>query len=378
MWSALGLVSLGVVLAWQFRWRWHRPWQGMHADSSQGVRHQYRFLSHRDSTYAVEVGVQVPDFFRFELKHETWVDRFFKWVGLSVEKQFGHDGFDRLVYVASDDAHLHNRVADSPALRLAAQRLFVSLQAGCRTKRVVCEKGWLILRIHRGDLFGSKDDISRLARNKRALLPHLEAVAQALRASKRPAVPPGQRDPHLLPAVLLLSASSGLAIHALFWSLRPLIFDDAFLLDKGRQFELTLWGGSAILLALLAGHFILLARSARAHLYLLELLLVGAFGAYSTAAIELREANIEWDVSAPTVREAPVMDKTISRGRRSGTSYYLHVSDWRGGYGTLSVKVSRSFYESTDKGRVLVFEERPGRFGAAWARLAGARPMRSP
>lgn len=373
MWFALGLVSLTVVLVWQFRWRWHRPWEGTAALAGLGVAHHYRYLSRNDSTSAVEVGVRVPDHFRFELKRETWVDRFFKWVGLSVEKQFGHDGFDRLVYVASDDAHLLNRVADSAALRLAAQRLFVEVRAGCRTKRVICEKGWLIARIHRGGFFSSKDDVSRLGQNKMAVLPFLDEIAQALRASDRPASPPGRRDPFLLPAVVLLSASTGLAIHGLFWWLRPLMFDDAFVLDKGRLFELTLWTGSAIMVVLLAGHLILLARSARAHLYLLELLLVGSFGAYSTAAIELREANIEWDSSPATMREAAVVHKSISRSRRSGTSYHLHVTDWQGGFDSRSVKVSRSLYEATPKGRVLVFEERPGRLGAAWARLIGAK-----
>lgn len=376
MWFSLGLVSLCLMLAWQIRHRWHRPWSGGESLlSSNGRRYQVRHLSTKGGMHGIDLGTEVPDFFRFELKRETWSDRFFKWLGLSVEKQFGHDGFDRLVYVASDDEHLFNRVADSPELRLAAQRLMVLAESGCRMQRVICANGMLVARIGRGSLFSDMDDAKRLGRARAAAQPLLEQLACALRASARPELPPRRRDPFLLPAVLVLASSTALAVNGLLFLVRPVLFDSAFLLDKARLLDLTLWGGSAILFVLLAAHFILLARSARAHLYLLELLLVGSFGAYTTAASELREANMEWDNSAVSIREAPIVRQSISRSRRSGTSYYLHVKDWYGnGFDTRSVKVSRAFYNEMAPGRVLVFEERAGYFDAAWARLVGARP----
>lgn len=186
MWFALGLVSLCVVLAWQIRWRWHRPWSGTPAFRAKGIAHEERYLAYKDSTFAVQVGVSVPDFFRFELKRETWADRFFKWTGLSVEKQFGHEGFDQLVYIASDDEHMWNRVADSPALRRAAQALLVDTTAGCKVKRVFCAHGKLVAHIHRGRVFGRKDDQARLSRHVASALPLLDGIAKALRASPRP------------------------------------------------------------------------------------------------------------------------------------------------------------------------------------------------
>lgn len=373
MWFVLGLVSLAVALAWQIRWRWGQAWEGSPSWYGAGVPHHIRWLGGDDRTTGLQVGVQVPDFFRFELKRESWVDRFFKWVGLSVEKQFGHDGFDRLVYVASDDEHLFNRVADSAPLRLAALRLFVEARDGCRVKRVFCANGWLVAEIRRGNFFSGKDDMARLNRNSRVLLPFLEEVAKALRSSAPPGLPPDRRDPFLWPAAVLVATSTALAVNGMVLSMRPLLLDDTFLLDRARLFELTLWVGSAIFIPLMLAHFIFLARSARGHLVLLELLLVGSFGAYSTAALELREANMEWDTSAATVREAAVVSKSISRSRKGGTRHYLHVQDWDGGFDTRSVQVSRSFYESTEKGRVLIFEERRGRFDAAWARLVGRK-----
>ncbi len=373
MWSVLGLVSLSVVLAWQIRWRWHRPWSGTPARRAKGIAHEERFLAHKGSTFAVQVGLPVPDVFRFELKRETWVDRFFKWTGLSVEQQFGHEGFDRLVYIASDDEHMWNQVADSPALRRAAQTLLLDTTAGCTVRRVFCAHGKLVAHIHRGRVFGRKDDASRLSRHVAATLPLLDGIAKALRASPSASQPAPRRDPYLLRGAVLMAVSTALAIHGLLFWLRPVLFDDAFLLDHDRLLHLSLWAGGAILLALLAAHFVFLARSARAHLYLLELLLAGSLGAFGTAASELREANIEWDQSPVVVREAEVLHKSISRSRKGGTRHYLHVRDWRDTAGTRKVMVSGAFYDAMEPGRVLVFHERAGRFNAAWARLVGAK-----
>lgn len=118
---------------------------------------------------------------------------------------------------------------------------------------------------------------------------------------------------------------------------------------------------------------LLLARSARGHLYLLELLLVGSFGAFSTAASELREANIEWDTSHEVTQEAVLVNKTISRSRKGGARHYLHVRDWRNPANTLQVLVSGSVYDRMDVGRVMLFQERTGYFDVPWARLDGAR-----
>jgi hypothetical protein len=222
-------------------------------------------------------------------------------------------------------------------------------------------------------VFGRKDDASRLSRHVAAILPLLDGIAKALRASPPSTQPAPRRDPYLLPGAVVLAVSTALAIHGLVFWLRPVLFDDAFLLDHDRLLHLSLWTGGAILLALLAAHFVFLARSARAHLYLLELLFVGSLGAFSTAAIELREANIEWDRSPVVVREAVVLNKSVSHSRKGGTRHYLHVRDWRDPTDTRKVMVSRAFYDAVVPGQVLVFHERAGRFNAAWARLVGAK-----
>lgn len=376
MWFALGFVSLGFMLVGLIRARWFLSWKGTEAASSRLPRHRYNLITYHKSDVGIDVGVPVPDFFRFELKRERWTDRLFKWVGLAVEKQFGHDSFDRLVYVASDDDHLLNKVANSTELQEAATKLFNGVTLGARMRHVRCANGWLIARLVRVAWFSHENDAQWLLRAKDVALPQLDRLAEALRSAEPPSQPQARRDPYLLPGVVLVSISTALGINGFMFLLRPAL-DDAFLTDTWPITWWTFWIGSGVVAVLFLAHLWLLGRSARAHLYLLELLLIGTAGAYTTAAVEIREANIAWDTAPAVVRQVPVTDRSISRSRRTGTRHYLHVADWNNPSRTLRVSVSSAEYQAAAAGRPAMFEERPGRFGASWARFSGFQPVKS-
>lgn len=372
MWFAFGLITLAVCTAWLIRYRWNVRWTGdrtRHRD----ISYLHRFLHGKDRVIGLQVGFAVPEGFRFELKRETWVDRFFKWAGLSVEKQFGRLGFDRLVYVASNDEHLINRIADSPALRAAAMQLFLVDTQGCRLRGVFCAHGHLWADIRVGRVFGRDGDVDRMNRCATRVLPHLKVIADALSLKDVSASAPGSRDRYLFRAVLLLSISSALAINGLVFLFRALVIDDRFTMDVWELWLQACLLGAVVVGLLLLANICLLGRSARAHLVLLELLLVGSFGAVTTAAAELRDANIEWDRAAPVLLEPVIVDKSISRSRKGGTSYYLHVPDWYGQKGTRRIKVSSGFFNRAQVGQALQVEQYPGRYGFRWAQIRGIK-----
>jgi hypothetical protein len=68
----------------------------------------------------LEFGCAVPTHLRFELKRETGADRFFKWLGLAVERQFGQSKFDQLVYVASNDDYFVKQFSENKTIVDAA------------------------------------------------------------------------------------------------------------------------------------------------------------------------------------------------------------------------------------------------------------------
>ncbi len=374
MWFLLGLVSLSVCIAYQVRYRWNLRWAGERT-VIRGIQCFEKRLRNKHGTIGQQVGFVVPEAFRFELKRETWVDRFFKWVGLSVEKQFGQAGFDRLVYVASNDEHLINRLADSPELRTAAQRLFLVDTHGCRIRRVQCAHGSLWVDIRRGNLFSRKDDDTRLGRCAAELVSHLATMARELRSTMPTVTAAPERDRFLFRAVVLLSLSSGLAINGLIFLFRAVVLDNRFTMDVWALWLFACYVGATVVGVLLLANLWLLGRSARAHLVLLELLLVGSFGAITSSAAELRDVNMEWDRSEPVVLEPAIVEKSISRSSKGGTSYYLHVPDWYGEQGVRRIKVSSGFFNRAQVGQALEIEQYPGYFRFRWAQVRGLKAV---
>lgn len=370
MWFAFGLVTLAVTMAYQWWYRWHRTWQGA-TELIGGVACETMVRSFRDVVYGMRVALDVPSAYRFELKRESGLDRFFKWTGLAVERQFGHFGFDPLVYVASDDDHLNNRLASSPSLLHAAQHLFATAGNGCRLSRITCEKGriWMELRAH--DWSDEPHTKVRLRDTAELLMPEFQLIADTL-DKRAPLSAPEERDRFLIPSIVILCITSGLAINGVVsWMLTELD-GGAFVVDTGRLWSLSIAAGATLLAAVVAATLILLGRSARVHLILLEVMLVGAFGALSTSAAELRSANMDWDISTPSVVVRPVVGKSTKESRRrlflpKTVSYRLEFNDWAAPEKIRFVHVSQALYGKAQVGDEIAFEQRSGYLGIRWA-----------
>jgi hypothetical protein len=373
MWAYLGLLSLGALLWWQIHFRWTGRWKGKDLLApGADARVRALFVKNKDTLIALEFGCAVPTHLRFELKRETGVDRFFKWLGLAVERQFGQSQFDQLVYVASNDDYFVKQFSENKTIVEAATRLFDTEDPICVLKKVVCANGHLYARLTTQNLFKREEDEKHLVQAALALSGHLLAIANEVRDSKAPPQGVGARDPYLLRGIVLLSISAAMAFHGSAFLMRSYFFEDQFLIDTWRIVTLSLLTAVAILAVLVAANLLLLARSARAHLVLLELLLVGSFGAFTSSAAELRDANIEWDTAQPTELTPVVQHKSISKSRRS-TSYYVHIPDWDRPNRSEKIRVSSSFYKQVQIGDQLLVDQYPGYFGARWARVTGAR-----
>jgi hypothetical protein len=373
MWAYLGLLTLGALLWWQIHFRWTSRWKGDEPLApTADARVRARFLKNKDTVVSLEFGCAVPTHLRFELKRETGVDRFFKWVGLAVEKQFGQSDFDQLVYVASNDDYFFKQFSENQDIVDAAIQLFATQDSECVLKKVVCANGHLYGRVTTKNLVKRDEDRKHLVQAALTLSPHLLRIASEVRDSTPPPEGLRARDPYLLRGIVLLAISAAMAFHGTAFLLRSFLFDGTFLIDAWRIVTLSFLSAAAILATLVAANVLLLARSARAHLVLLELLLVGSFGAITSSAAELRDANIEWDTAQPTALSPVVQHKSISKSRRS-TSYYLHIPGWDNPNESKKISVSYSFYQKVQIGDHLLVEQYPGYFGARWARVTGAR-----
>jgi hypothetical protein len=307
----------------------------------------------------VQVAVPVATLLEFDCKPETWFDRTCKAWGLAVEHQARDARFDDAVYVLSDDARLRTALLSDPALREALVGLFKDrMFAGAVTlKRVRCRDGMLMADYRCGG--GARVGQDRMG-----------GVAERLKQAARllpPKVPNARiGDSLLLRSILVLALSTALAITGGANLFRLMLTKMPFTVDAGALFAASLTFGMVALCLMVLATMVLVGRSSRLHLVLLEVCLVGGFGAVATGYTELRDANIEFDHAAPVTRESVVVDKDTYRGRRGRRSYYLEMADWNDGRGTRRFRVPGDLYKRMTVGERAQVMQHPGWLGMRW------------
>jgi hypothetical protein len=362
MWFVLGfvtLVGISVLMAW---WRWGVDWSGTPHGAGR-----YKIATHKGKVQSLRVGVDTGVALDFELKLESWFDRAAKAIGISVEPQANRRSLDELVYILADDERLVRALRSDSALVERFERIARARVERFRFHRLVCRRGQLWI-----DFKPEKDPGDSMQAVDWALQ-ELPALAQAL-----PALAPGRErgvDRQFLRAVVLLGLSSGLAISGALHVVRMWVVYFPFTVDRAQLWSLAAAVAAVLLLALVALVLALLGRSSRAHLVLLEVLAIGGFGALATALVEIHDFNMEADRAPVQLHEVTVLSKhvTTHRNRRGGTShsYYLELSDWNGGGGSIDVQVSSSDYSMHLMGQRLQLRQHPGYFGVRWVESIG-------
>jgi hypothetical protein len=168
-----------------------------------------------------------------------------------------------------------------------------------------------------------------------------------------------------LRAILVLTLSSGLALTGLLHLVRLLLLPGAITVSPVQLVLVSLPIGAGLLALLVVAATTLLARSSRLHLVLLEVCLVGSFGAFASGLVATRDLNMSLDRSAASTLEAKVLDRTVSRSRRGGTRYYLVLSDWPV-EGRRKARVSYDTYARTREGDTVALRLREGWLGLRW------------
>lgn len=356
MWFVLGLLILvGICVAVGMS-RSKARWKGI-----AGPHGLFRIapLGKSKKKFVVQAGVAVHTSLTFEIKPETAVDRFAKYLGLSVEAQVGKPAFDNVAYLVSDDRRVVGMLKVRTALLESLQELIEAKpHPDYRFHRLVCSDG--MLRVdYRGK--GGLATYDLLLRWAGPLLE--QAKAQLPSSSPSDAAP---RDPFHLRAVFLLAIAGGLAANGLLELLRLVFSHLPFTLDPWTLWSQALLVGAVILMLLLMVTVAWLGRTSRAHLVLVEVMLLAAFGAPTTSFTQLRDLNMEADDSPEQRLPASVLDKESHYRRKRGRVYTLKISDWNGGEKVHSVEVSRDHYARFSPGDRLIIRQHAGFLGARW------------
>lgn len=360
MWFLFGfitLISFSIYFGYQ---RYQAGWDGTEG-SVGGINYKYKIATHKGRVVKLLVGCDAIENISFSIKKEKWWDRLFKTVGISVEHQVDAKEFDREFYLLLDNESLCNLFSESFELQDLVEETNESCKAHkIKFKKLHCRHGriWLDLVPEKKS---ERPDISVIAK---VLVPGLDRISEILK-DKQDLVLDKKNDPFILKAIVILAISTGLAVNACIQLFRIAFIEVPFIVDNGPLFYASLPYGLAIIGTLIIVTLILLGRTARTHLVLIELILIGSFGAISTSYLSLRDINIDLDVSPPEYYPVTVYNKRISRSKNS-TSYYLKIDDWNNKSGRKEIKVSSDIYDRFSKNQIARIVQMHGYLGHLW------------
>ena len=341
MWFFIGLFTVVGAALFFSRWRIANHWKGETA-THNGSRYLYNISRNKGRIHRIKVGVDCTTAISFCLKPENWLDRFFKGLGLSEEQQLNRLHFDENIYVISDDKRLTPLLKYHPTLHQQLASLFEKAHWPHFTvTKLWCQQGrlWLDARpLKQADNI----DVQQFAQ---LALPTLQTLTQAL-SDKAPSHS-GSKDYFIVKAAILLGISSALALNGGVQLSRLLFLRFPVVLDHAALLRSAITLGLILLVALLFSCVKLLGRTSRAHLVLLELLFVGGFGCISTAYMELRDYNIEYDSAAAQIVSTAISERYTTRcGKRNrSTCYHLTLAPWDGYDQSLKLQVDYDTYD---------------------------------
>ena len=342
---------------------------------SNRIQFEFQIIRNKYLPDELLLGIAGIENQRFRFKAESWYDRLFKFLRVSREHQTNDVEFDEKVYIVSDDSRLHSLISNRSGLIESVLDIFNHpTTPGIRVKEIRNNKGKIWVRYAIPNEF---TDVGILGFAEKPVS-SLDSFVNGYRDWAKNTLA-GSRDPFIFKAVLVLAISSGLAINGALQSYRIVISNFPFTVDSSMLFKDAIWIGSGITLALIFIAFVFLRRSSRTHLVVLELLVMGLFGAVSTTYANLHDANIDLDTSQPMVYEVKVLDKKVSRSRsrnrrfRSPT-YSVFTQDWNKQKSKTRFHVSNGFFHNVSVGDQVLIVQRLGHLNYRWVERIEKKP----
>lgn len=319
MWFLFGLVTLALTIGASLMLRGRARWKGVSHTTAIG-RQPFELLdehAHKKRPIT-RIAVEAPAGFSFCVRDETRWDRWWRAVGVNVERRVHEVQFDTAIYFESDDDRVVAALRKSAPLQQAIRNLRGMLLAeGARSVRWVAGEGRLWIEVH-GKLMIRAEGVE-------SIVGCLHQWAAALSAGGK-----GTRDPFVRRAIVVLSISTGFGVLAAFTLLR-VSRAATDVLDPWALFRASLLLGVPLALGFIYAAMRWMRNSARAHRVLTELVLIGLPGIVIGMFALVRDANVALDWTAPRwemVENTHTVHSTWRCGRRNHKtchSYSLHL-----------------------------------------------------
>lgn len=380
MWMLTGLVTMigmaviGYRARMEDRWKLEaltliNPYTGKRmGDPPEGALYSEQETGSRRAPLQRIGFDRAPDI-EMRVKARRWWDYPFTAIGLSVACRTGNRSFDRAFYQVTEQRSICRALKGCATTQARMLRLLDECEkqnVRFRQIRVRRQRIWVEVKSSR---WRKEPRPILLAR---AFAPLLRDISEALEA-EIPAAVRGRREPFAWKAALFTGASTALLFGGLVLLAPIMLSPLPAPASMAGLLSLALPVAAIVIGSMMVLTIVLLGRTSRTHLVLLELALVGYLGALMTSYGLLREVNMALDHAAPNQYVVGLQEKTVRRGR-GGTRRYLRVAGWDGPQSRMGVQVGGALYRSVREGDQLLLEEYPGRLGVPWIQMHAALP----
>jgi hypothetical protein len=362
MWFFFGILTLTVATVAGLKARLAASWSGLSEQLGRS-RFDVQEVRSKNRLLRVRIGTRAPAGFHFRVRAEHVHDRFFKWIGVSSEIQARDAEFDRSLYVESDARAVAILLRRNPALRSAFTTIFACAQSHqLKLVRVRCAYKRLWIE------FKPKFEYN-LFQAKNILAPALEIISQQLECFDLPSA--FRKDRFVWRAACALAFSSATLTVGVLGLTRSML-GRTDILDPWLLFAACLVPATIVAVAGVCLLLAWLVGTSRAHVVLLEFLLVGGVGLWLGTYALAREANMEFDghASTPYALADIRTEHEIRRGRRGRKHhhYYVNCADWRPSHAgeRLRLEITEEDFDRMGNARAAIVYIRPGLFGFDW------------
>ena len=358
MWLILTPIFLLLAFVGSYRLRRGVTFHG-NSDSAHGG-YRWQVPTNKGRVLGLNVGIEAPEGFEFTLREERWFDRLAKMLGVAAEFQVEEKDFDRLLYLLSDDPAFLRTLTAGAVRGQIWDLLSLAKRHGYRFGRLRAKRGvlWVELGLGTGKGEAAPEAATALVTWLRDFRRLLEQTPTLIALQ--------DRDPSLRRGAVLGSLAMALALAGMIQCIGIALTSEVWVLDEERLIAAAFKGGGLLLGSLLLVAFVLVGRSARRHLVLLEVFFLGGFGTVATTGGLLHNANITLDTAPAVVRETTVVSKEIRRGSKGRRSYHLELADWTGEGETRSFEVGERAYGGFLENTRVRLDEHAGALGLRW------------
>ncbi|MBK8185964.1 MAG: hypothetical protein IPK77_01160 [Cellvibrio sp.] len=374
MWLQIGLIWISIyAINKYFIGRYLKIFLGRWKPQKIKDGYEYSLIARNSRVEEILLGVSVGNQFNFTIKHEVFLDRFFKKLGVSNEIQTGDEEFDNSIYVVSDDKGFHAKLVESTVFRCAIKKLFQSgLLRKSSVEKLECRDGrlWVVLT--------TDDEIAETNLEYEvidSIVPILRSLAEEL-GNLKILSRKFYRERFFKKSFVIDCIIAGMIIYPVSQFLTttypfPYFYNNSDLYIHAAILAIIL------LVMLVLGVVFWMKNSSRAHVVILELLLIGAISSFGSSYYILRYANMHLIDEKVNVIETRLVEYKIKliernkfkpwRKKRYYKEYSLAFLDWTCNCSKMiTLDVSENIYEKFIQYQKFKVHLHTGYFGYKW------------